>query len=201
MNKLCAVLCLTLICATLKGGEVVTNQVFVTDDGFSMTEGRDGVAKIKPEKIKEALKVRECLPAEKFPEGNWGVEQNGFQISMRLGSTNVTIGSPTVATILIRNVTNQAIAYRVVNILGQPGPIEICAEDDHGVKIDFPDDILTVISMHDQKIHPGTQRKYMEGLDKRLFNEARTIYVYASLKVGCPKCVDVRSAKTPIKIE
>lgn len=195
------IFCLVLVCCILRGEETATNQLFVTDDGFSVVGDRNGMAKIRPEKIKESLKLRECLPASEFPEGNWGDVEKGFQLSIRLESTNVPTGGSIVATILVRNVTNQAVRCRIVNIPDRAGPVEICSEDEHGARIEFADDGMDVISAFDQTIYPGTQRKYIEGLDKRLFNEARTIYVYASLKVGCPKCVELRSAKIPIKVE
>lgn len=197
----CTTFCFAFVCSVLRAEDVQTNQVFVTDDGFSIVEGRGGIVKIKPEKIKESLKLRECLPAAEFREGNWGGVQSGFQLSMRLESTNVSVGNSTVATLLVRNITNHAVAYQVVNIAGRPGPVEICAEDEHGARIDFANDDLTVISAFDKKVYPNTQRKYIEGLDKRLFNKAQTIYVYASLRVGCPKCVELRSAKIPVKVE
>jgi len=71
--------------------------------------------KIFPEEPNRALGelqgiyARETLPAEQFPEGNWGVSTNGTRMSIRICSTtltsktNLTLGQPVYVAILVRN--------------------------------------------------------------------------------------------------
>lgn len=66
--------------------------------------------RFEPKSLKEAREfydntlVRETLPAEEYPEGNWGPVTNGLRMSIRFYQTTFTNGEPIHAIILWRNV-------------------------------------------------------------------------------------------------
>ena len=57
--------------------------------------------------VKEAKTTMESLPAEKFPEGNWGQITNGCQLSLRFTQNTYKQGNSITAILLLRNLTNQ----------------------------------------------------------------------------------------------
>ena len=177
-----------------------TNLLYITDDGF-LIHVRDGQIKMNPQKIEEAKKTRECLSASEFPEGNWGNIQSGFQLSLRLEKESFTNNEPIIATILLRNVTNQVLTFPLINEPGKDGPINLTAVDSKGNMLPVGSDEITIISSHDEKLFPGTQKKFVERLGQVKLETNETFSVYASITVSCPKCVEVKSAKVPIKIE
>jgi hypothetical protein len=70
--------------------------------------------------------AREMLPAEQFPEGQWGVPTNGIQMSIRVCSTNLTIrtnltiGQPVCAAILIRNTGGEPVRFGWASWINYP---------------------------------------------------------------------------------
>src|SRR5208283_2339530 len=96
MNLPSLVLLLAAIISVSGAGD--TNKVFLTEDGFLRVD--------RARKLEEAKKSKESLPAEEFPEGNWGTVTNGFQLSLRFEKTAFARGEPIVAVLLLRNTTN-----------------------------------------------------------------------------------------------
>src|SRR5437867_456520 len=80
-----------------------TNKLFITDNGFLVADHE--------RLLEEAKKSKESLPAEAFPEGNWGSPKKGFQLSLRFDKPTYTNGENITAIILLRNVTNTTVAY------------------------------------------------------------------------------------------
>ncbi|HTR43384.1 MAG TPA: hypothetical protein VMH87_17365 [Pseudomonadales bacterium] len=195
----------TLLIFLLFYGVVVfgseTSLFYVTDDGFLVYKSHKQIT-LNPQKVEEAKKSKESLPAAAYPEGNWGNVQNGFQLSMRLKKISFTNGEPIVATILLRNVTNQILSYPLINIAGRDGPIGLVIVDDKGNDILPESDDITIISAHESSIFPGTQKKFVELLNQTsAFKTNKNYSVYAHIRVSCPHCVELDSAKVPIKIE
>ena len=174
--------------------------LFVTDDGFLIWDYHNQI-KMNPQKVEEAKKSRESLPAAQYPEGNWGSAQGGFQLSIRFEKTSFTNSEPIVATILLRNVTNQILNYPVINEFGKDGPINLAMIDNKGSVLPSGSDDIAIISQHDSQLYPGTQKKFIERLSNEAVGTNTSFSVYANLTVSCPHCVQVKSANVPIKIE
>jgi hypothetical protein len=178
-----------------------TNLFYVTDDGFLVHQTKDGQISMNPQRVEVAKKARESLPASEYPEGNWGTPQNGFQLSMRLNQHTFTNGEPIVATILLRNVTNLVLTFPEIDILGGNGPINLTVLDVNGKSISDGSTDITVVSAHDETLFRGTQRKFTEDLSSSGLETNQTYRVYANIRVLCPRCVELESAKVPIIIK
>jgi hypothetical protein len=142
------------------------------------------------------------MPAELFPEGNWGAPQNGFQLSIRFEKQNYVSGEPVVATILLRNVTNSLVKYTAMTMTSQSSPIGLIVADEKGKLTPVNSDDVIVSSVRDVTLYPGTQNKFEERLDT-MYNlqTNQNFTVNASLVVGWPHRVEIQSAKVSIKIE
>jgi hypothetical protein len=158
---------------------------------------------VKPQNIEEARTQRECLPAELFPEGNWGVPQDGLQLSIRFEKQSYLSGEPVLATILLRNITNRTQVLAITVGSGPAGnPVGINAIDQSGKVIAQKTNEISIVSGRPLQIFPGTQRKFQEDVSSIYFlpiNEAVT--VNACLMVGTTHRVEIQSAKTTIRIE
>ena len=197
-NYLIAIL--SLACVLV--GAADTNIFYVTDDGLLIGQNHSGGFKMNPIKVEEAKKLKESLPATAFPEGNWGNAQGGFQLSIRFEKQTYVYGEPIIATILVRNVTNQVLTYNIINVAGQDSPIGIIVTDSKGKLVPQKSDEINIISSHEIKLFPGTQHKYQEQFDT-MFNlqTNNIIVVSAAFKIACPHCIEIQSAKVPIKIK
>jgi hypothetical protein len=170
-----------------------TNRLFLTDDGFLPIH--------RSQLLLEAKNTKESLPVNQFPEGNWGLVQDGFQLSLRFDRPKYTNDEPVVAIILIRNVTSNVITYMFSSVAGKDGPVrfELFSDSKKPIPTNSSDVILVVSAFHSD-VFPGTQIKYLERLDKEFNLTNGTYFVQAQLKVACPSCVDVESAMVPITI-
>jgi hypothetical protein len=165
-----------------------TNEVFLTDDGFLSVN--------HAKKVGDAKKSRESLPVEEFSKGNWGIPTNGFQLSLRFEKTTYAAGEPIVAILLLRNVTNTILSYKVSSAVDQDGPISFVLSDATGTIKPIPVETVDVISSRDVTLAPSTQHKYMERLDKRFALKNGGQYtVYARFGAGCPICFEIKSSK------
>ncbi len=154
-----------LICFSAKAEN--TNALFVTDDGFLVGQDKAGEIRLNPEKVAQAKRQTECLPANAFPEGNWGEVQSGFQLSMRFETNTFVTGQPITAILLLRNVTNTVLTYNVAYVAGHDGPIALIATDSNGLPLSTKSQEFTVVSAHERKLYPNTQHKYQNNLDAR----------------------------------
>jgi hypothetical protein len=190
-----------LLLVDLLAGAADTNALYVTDDGFVVGQSRNGELRLNPKKVEEAKKSKESLPAEEFPEGNWGNAQNGFQLSVRFEKQTFTLEEPITAIILLRNVTNQTLIYNVSDVVGRCSPIGLVVIDENGKPAAFKSDEIDVVSSHARNVFPKTQQKFKERLDSVYALQTNTLYmVSASVKVACPHCVEIQSAQASIKI-
>jgi hypothetical protein len=100
ITSFCAICCFT--------GLSQTNKFFITDD----PAGHNGDRIVfSPQQIEAAKHAPECRPAEQDPEGHWGTNTEGFQVSLRLSKGTFSNGEPIVATIILRNVSNRELRY------------------------------------------------------------------------------------------
>ncbi len=86
----------------------ITNEVFVTEDGT-----RSGF--VRAEQLEELLKLPESQAAAIDTNGNWGPVAAGFQLSLRFTNAIHQAGAPIVASVILRNVSEQERDYPVVN--------------------------------------------------------------------------------------
>jgi hypothetical protein len=170
-----------------------TNNLFITDDGFLSIH--------RTQLFEEAKKTKESLPANEFPEGNWGLAQDGFQLSLRFEKPEFTNSEPITAILLLRNVTNHVVTYLCVSEAGNDGPIRFMVTSDSGKTIaaNSPD-AMTIVSASHCNLVPNTQQRFLESLNKEYNLTNGIYYVKAHLRVACPGCVEVQSAKVPVKI-
>jgi len=113
-----------------------------------------------PEQIEEAKKNPESLPAKDFPQGNWGAEANGFQLSCRFEKTTFTNGEPITTTILVRNVSTNYLSYLLPSL--EPASFVVSTEQGKTIP-----EIRGRVSLRPMGIFPETQHKYNERLDSR----------------------------------
>jgi len=151
------------------------------------------------EKVEAATK--ESLPSEQFPEGNWGLITNGFQISLQLGESKFAVGEPIVATMLLRNTTTHALKYRCIAFMGIDGPIDFVVTTDSGSAVPSTAIKDAITFNGDLTLASHTQHKYRERLDKR-FDLTNGIYnVSARYTVLGTNRFEIESAQVRIKIE
>lgn len=79
------------------------NEFFVTEDRYVRIMFLDGVASPYVDLMTADIRIRESLPVQDFPEGNWGGPEHGLQLSLRFNKTNYTNGEAIVAVLLLRN--------------------------------------------------------------------------------------------------
>lgn len=141
--------------------------------------------------------TNECLPADQFPEGNWGVATNGIQLSLRVDKTDYTNGETVLATILIRNVSNTIAPYHSTMVADRDGPVRfnVLSKDNHRVE---PVQWGAVEGLS-ADVPPGCQRRFVERFDKDYRLTNGTFFVQAYVYVG-PGRVYAESAEVPIKI-
>jgi hypothetical protein len=131
--------------------------VFLTDNGFLFWYKPSGERLINLKKIEEAKKLPECRPAQQDAEGHWGLITNGFQLSLRFKKIMFTNGESIMATILIRNVTNQPEDYF--------RPTHVIANKDGMVlKIKGDTDLKEITMLPKTTVFPHTQQMYQVDL-------------------------------------
>lgn len=156
-----------------------TNDVYVTDDGFLSIRHSD--------KLEEAKKSNESLPAERFPEGNWGAITNGFQLSLRFEKKVFTNGEPIRAIMLLRNTTtNRLLAYTAA-FSPTRGPIGLKVLSESGGVIPPISNEIDTISSRGRSLSPRTQHKYVEYVERTFAVQTNGNYkVRARLAVPSP---------------
>ena len=163
-----------------------TNVVFITDDGYLMQLNSGGKLVVSPDVAEAAKKMKECLPATDFPEGNWGLVKGGFQLSLRFEKQIFTNGEPITGILLMRNVTNENVylQYNPFPIGYADGPIGFQVTPDSGqplIQHEYNAEIWNGGGF--RWLKPGTQAKYFERLDKR-FNFKNGTYTVVALKTA-----------------
>jgi hypothetical protein len=88
----------------------IPTNTFVTDDG-KVFWYRHGRQLVDIRKIEQAKKSQESRPAEQDPQGNWGEQADGFQLSLRFEKQTFTNGEDIAAIMLMRNVTTNSQTY------------------------------------------------------------------------------------------
>ena len=140
-----------------------TNTFYVTDDHYTYVSG-SGKRGLNPVKVEAARAARVCQPAKEFPEGNWGLSQLGYQLSLRFAKPVYKKDGPVMAVVLLRNLTNVVLNYRgFYHPMG--GPIHFRVTTQSGSQIVerpyYPGYISG--SAWSPLLSPGTQHKYTEG--------------------------------------
>ena len=173
-----------------------TNKYYLTDDGF-LPFHHDQL-------LEEAKKAQESLPVKDFPEGNWGIIQDGFQLSLRFEKQTFTNGEPIPATLLLRNITNQDLEFLKFPAPWLEGPIMFkIASSTTGEIIPQRESGGGVFSGSTYgRLRPDSQVKYLERLNRAydLTNGTYTVWAYKSIGFPTPTS-EVKSAPVAIKIE
>ena len=131
--------------------------LFLTDSGFLFWYKSSGEKLIRVADIRAAEKSRESLPAEQYPEGNWGTATNGFQLSLRFSKPTFTNGESVAAVMLMRNVTNKPEVYfRPTKILATKDGKLLKRKDDNGM--------MEITVSPEVTLFPQTQHRYQENL-------------------------------------
>ena len=158
-----------------------------------------------PQKVEAAKKSRESLPAEEFPEGNWGVVTNGCQLSLRFTKTNYTNGEPVEVILLLRNVTNQTARLnylRRAELLDGPATFQIISDSGKVIPEHYPSAQLFEGGFIATCPLPGTQHKYVEHLNRGydLTNGTYNVRAVIRMTNNSPP-TEVKSAPVTIKIK
>lgn len=144
-------------CAAICASE--TNTVYPTDDGHLLMGLPSSTMML--EKVAAARQNKECLPAENFPEGNWGRSNLGYQVSLRFTKPVFKSGDPITATVLVRNVTNRVLDHHDIhNPMGGPVHFSITTADGKEVPERPYQPGYVSGSSFSPQIAVGTQRKY-----------------------------------------
>jgi hypothetical protein len=181
----------------------VTNELYVTDNNPGLIYVGHSAEEHKLQLLAEAKTNRESLPAQDFPEGNWGAIMNGSQLSLRFDKQAYTNGEPITAILLIRNTTNQLIQYPNSDYPNEDGPFLLLATTDTGESMPSKEVQSGPISAGGSAfLAPYTQRKYAERLNNR-YNLTNGMYlIHALVKTETVGGVaEIKSAAVPIKIE
>jgi hypothetical protein len=194
-----------------------TNVIYVTDNGALPMDFSGGKMKIKSAAFEKAKDSRESLPAKDFPEGNWGDVAGGFQLSLRFEKTTFTNGEAIIATLLMRNVTNDDayLSFSTFPVGYGDGPIGFKVVSAAGVELMQHQFVGGAGGAYYQWLLTGTQTKYVEHLDSRfdLTNGEYTIQAVKKAQYGPPPTqvathkfifhdsdAEVKSAEVKIKI-
>jgi hypothetical protein len=188
------VLIVTLAVGRFLAGALDTNELYVTDDGtlFLDTPQRKHM---NPVKLEAAKTMRECLPAEMFPEGHWGPTILGYQLSLRFEKPAFTNGEPINANIIIRNTLgplppSQMLGYVADIAMNEDGWFLLSVTDAMGQPVDSkPINKMIPFSDGVWSLEPKTQRKYAEQLNNRYRLTNGTYYVEASIKMNYGRLV------------
>jgi hypothetical protein len=141
-------------------GMQTTNSIpaslFLTDDG-NVFWYKPGQRLVDVQKIEEAKKSPESRPADQDSEGHWGSPANGLQLSLRLEKQSFTNNEPVKIIMLMRNVTNQPVAYfRPTSVTVTKNGKLLRRKDDTG--------ILEITMSPETRLFPQTQHRYQENL-------------------------------------
>ena len=124
-----------------------TNKFYVTDTAQTHYGGK---VTITQEQIERAKHAPESRPAERDPEGHWGLVSEGFQLSLRFGKASFTNAEPIWARVIIRNVTDQQLSF----------PIAFASDD--------TSDTRFVVTSGDERIYARNEPKPGASFAERL---------------------------------
>jgi len=146
-----------------------TNAFYVTDD--RITNFNEFIPTV--DQIEGAKHARESRPAEKDPEGNWGVVEEGFQLSIRLEKKRFTNGEPIQASIFLRNVSDKQLTYYfhsspgiALRMFASRDGQRLYRNDEAKPGMTFKEQLKCAYSGHrwSAKLEPGTQREFIAQL-------------------------------------
>jgi len=163
----------------------VTNRFFVTDDGdlYKKDLPPDYYVELPPKKVEATKQSKECRFAEDFPEGNWGTNACGFQLSLRFKKMAFAAGEPIEATLILRNVGDGEPAYQTLPVGYSDGPIGFEVTSAEGKALPQHTYNIDVINGGvAANLFAGTQVKFFERLDKRFDLTNSTYSVQAVAK-------------------
>jgi len=181
-----------------------TNMVFITDNSHRIFASTP----ITEQMMREARQTRESLPANDFPEGNWGDLTGGAQISLRLEKSPCTNGEPINAIVLVRNVTNEVFLLYNCNKV-QPGlwiNFTACNESGQPISAKLPYGGI-LMGNRPHIITAGTQRKYLETVNDTLVLTNGNYWIQASVTAthatgtNSGETFEITSAKVPVEIK
>jgi hypothetical protein len=117
---------LVLCGASVNCGAGQTSMLFRT----TSIDGSEGISleelKMRTSGELSGMYARETLPADQFPEANWGHLTNGIRVSVRTSDTNLnsqtnfTVGKPLHIAILLRNESEDVVRYTAAHWINYP---------------------------------------------------------------------------------
>jgi hypothetical protein len=144
----------------------IPTNLFLTDDSRLFWYKR-GERLVTMKSIEEAQKSQESRPADQDPEGHWGKVVDGYQLSLRFDKADYTNGEPIVATVLLRNVSDQPRTYVRQTVLGQRSPVFLLVwKNEEELKLKTVDNTVIISSASNVTLQPRTQHRYRLQLDK-----------------------------------
>jgi hypothetical protein len=161
-----------------------TNIIYVINDGKLFFRTNNTGYYMDPVKVEAAKTNLECLPAEDFPEGNWGRPLIGYQLSLRFQKKVYAANEPINAILIIRDLTNQVLGYVENDILIEQGVALLQVTNQNGDAMPPKQErssIVTGVKMN--ILGPGSQNKYEVSLDHRYQLTNGTYKVRASVKI------------------
>lgn len=92
-----------------------TDFYFTLDTNYyTIQDGNRNRYILPPEVIEHARTAKDSRPAKDDPEGNWGPESNGLQLSIRFPKQSFAPGDPVLAEITLRNVGDEIVGYHIL---------------------------------------------------------------------------------------
>jgi len=145
-----------------------TNIIYVINDGKLFFRTNNTGYYMDPVKVEAAKTNLECLPADDFPEGNWGEPLLGYQLSLRFEKPVYATNEPINAILLIRDITNQALGYVEDDIMIEQGAafLQVANQNDEAMP---PKQERSMINPGGKSsiLGPGSENKYEVSLDHR----------------------------------
>src|SRR5438045_3301643 len=102
------VLCFVTVLGDGRCSAESTNGAYITVLPKAIYED---LTKFNEQELANAATNVECRAAQLDPDGHWGPESEGFQLSLRLARTNYTSGEHIPCVVLLRNTTDEVRLY------------------------------------------------------------------------------------------
>ena len=171
---------------------------FIDQDGYGYLTTTNGERIVDPAYIEKAKRALDSRPAAQDPEGNWGAVVDGLQVSIRLDKKTYDTNEPIVATIIMRNVSENERVFDISRGL----PCYITIIDPQGRKLErsdwypkntFQGSVQRLVKQVVHKdVYPGMQVKLQLDL-RKFFNLTNSGQYTVSTKMAMYKS-DLKSA-------
>ena len=170
----------------------ITNAIFLTEDGDGML--MSGFVSL--ESFQRDLQSPECRPAASDPEGHWGDVVEGFQVGIRITNTVCRIGEPIIATVIVRNVSEQRLDLTIFS--GLQDDFIFAAISPTKERLQEKREPRYPLGSKGVQFPKGTQRKFSINLTERFDLLSPGTYVFSAETGVYPLDINVKPKRMRI---